>query len=669
MAQHCRRHSVLWIKPSFEYRSPAMNANITPVKFFLVLLTLLIALPVHASLQKQRDSYAAALIALEEGDTAQFEQLKRKLRDYPLYPYLEYKALSADFDQVSHRQVESFLKTYKSLPISNILRSQYLYQLQQRGDWKNYRRFYKPGSASSSQQCHYQYARYLKGEQTAALQEAVKLWNVGQSQPNACDKLFEILISKGMITEKLAWSRYKKAVLGHKFRLARYLKRFFTSDHYIQLAENFYAMDRNQDFLAQRETIGSDSPEVRAVIRHGIEHLARQDAIAAMEHWNYYQKKYNFDASSRSRVVDRLIKRLYQQDHKQLADRYLRDNADLTSSSLVEWRAREALAELQWSDLLDWIDFMPQELQQTQRWRYWRSRAEEQIAGKKLTKTRKTYRQLAQNRSLYGFLAGDKLGLPYNMAHREAIPNNQRRKEMEREPGVLRTRELLYHNDYRNARREWRRVSRNFTETDWVTAAHLTRDWNWHNGSINSMIRASFWDDTRLRFPIPYRQTFAKHADETDIPVYLLLALARQESAMSHDVTSSAGAKGLMQLMPATARQTAKKNGIPYRNSNDLFSPETNITLGSRYYREMLDRFDNNRILATAAYNAGPHRVNRWLERSRGQLPFDIWIEIIPFPETRGYVQNVLAFSMIYANHLDMEEAPMLRPDERERLL
>ncbi len=656
-------------KTVLEYRSPAMIDKTTPIKLLLAILTLVIALPLQASLQQQRDRYAAALTALDEGNTAEFEQLQRQLTQYPLYPYLEYKALTADIQNISNRQVDAFLNRYENIPISKRLRSQYLYQLQQRGDWQSYRRFYKPGSASTSQQCHYQYARYLNGEKTAALKEAVKLWDVGKSQPNDCDKLFDILINEQMISEKLAWSRYTKAVLAHQFRLARYLKRFFTSEHYSLLAENFYAMDRNQDFLAQRESLGGDTAEVRAVIRHGIEHLASQDAIAAMEHWNYYQGKYSFDAATHSRVVDRLVKRLYQQDHKQLADHYLRDNSKLISSSLIEWRARKALAELQWPDLLVWISAMPQDLQQTQRWRYWRSRADEQIAGKEIAKSRATYRELAKNRSLYGFLAGDELGLPYNMAHREALPNKQRRKEMEAEPGIQRTRELLYHNDYRNARREWYLASRNFSESDWVTAAHLTRDWNWHNGSINSMIRASFWDDTRLRFPIPYRQTFAKHADETDIPIYLLLALARQESAMSHDVTSSAGAKGLMQLMPATARQTAKKNGIPYRNSNDLFSPETNITLGSRYYREMLDRFDNNRILATAAYNAGPHRVNRWLEISQGQLPFDIWIEIIPFPETRGYVQNVLAFSMIYANHLDMNEAPLLRPDERERLL
>ena len=139
-------------------------------------------------------------------------------------------------------------------------------------------------------------------------------------------------------------------------------------------------------------------------------------------------------------------------------------------------------------------------------------------------------------------------------------------------------------------------------------------------------------------------------------------------SALAQDAQSHAGARGLMQLMPATARQTARKNGIRYRGSRDLYEPEVNVSLGSRYYREMLERFDNNRILATAAYNAGPHRVQRWLEETGGQLPFDAWIETIPFRETRNYVQNVLAFSMVYAHHLE-NNARILSPQEKQRSL
>jgi soluble lytic murein transglycosylase len=167
-----------------------------------------------------------------------------------------------------------------------------------------------------------------------------------------------------------------------------------------------------------------------------------------------------------------------------------------------------------------------------------------------------------------------------------------------------------------------------------------------------------------MRFPLPHREAFLSEAAATDIPVNLLLAISRQESAFNATVTSPAGAKGLMQLMPGTAKETARKHNIRYRAPSELVDPEKNILIGSRYYKEMLNRFNNNRILATAAYNAGPARIDNWRKRSAGALPFDAWIETIPFVETRNYVQNVLAFSIIYAHHLGLN-VPILSAEEK----
>ncbi|RLA49545.1 MAG: lytic transglycosylase, partial [Gammaproteobacteria bacterium] len=142
----------------------------------------------------------------------------------------------------------------------------------------------------------------------------------------------------------------------------------------------------------------------------------------------------------------------------------------------------------------------------------------------------------------------------------------------------------------------------------------------------------------------------------------------RQESAFRPLVTSPAGARGLMQLMPATAKEVARKHRIPYKNSQQLFDPDLNIRLGSQYYADVLQRFGGNRILTTAAYNAGPHRVSRWRKKSAGKLPFDAWVETIPFKETRQYVQNVLSFAVIYSILLDQDD-PLLSAKERGQQL
>ena len=177
-----------------------------------------------------------------------------------------------------------------------------------------------------------------------------------------------------------------------------------------------------------------------------------------------------------------------------------------------------------------------------------------------------------------------------------------------------------------------------------------------------------YWDDVEIRFPLAYEKEINSAAKNTDIPNYVLFALARQESAFNTRATSSAGAMGLIQVMPATAKSTARKYKIPYRNKKQLHDASTNVPIGATYYMSMLERFDNNRILASAAYNAGPHRVNRWLANSKGKLPFDIWMTLIPFKETRSYVSNILMYSVIYSRKLGLVP-PMLLQHERETLL
>jgi soluble lytic murein transglycosylase len=233
---------------------------------------------------------------------------------------------------------------------------------------------------------------------------------------------------------------------------------------------------------------------------------------------------------------------------------------------------------------------------------------------------------------------------------------------------MARARELRFHNDNLDANREWRQASANFTYPDWLAAAIVAGQWQWHSKAIASLGRAQYWDDVELRFPLAFADAIndAAQANQLDSP--LLFALARQESAFDASATSPAGARGLMQLMPATAKSTARKYKIPYRRKTELYDPETNIAIASRYYSELLKRFDGSRILASAAYNAGPTRVAQWLNKSDGTLPFDIWMEVIPYKETRAYVRNILMYSIIYSREMG-QQRPLLMRDEFYRLL
>ena len=176
--------------------------------------------------------------------------------------------------------------------------------------------------------------------------------------------------------------------------------------------------------------------------------------------------------------------------------------------------------------------------------------------------------------------------------------------------------------------------------------ATLTHQWNWHNQTIALLGKAQYWDDLSLRFPVVYDDLMIKASQQYRIDSSWLLGVARQESAFNSRARSHAGALGLMQLMPATGRSTAKLVGSPLRQLTDLYNPATNITLGSAYLRKVYDEHQQNPVLATASYNAGPHRVARWLPKK--SLPADIWIENIPFNETRKYTSNVLSYAAIF---------------------
>jgi len=262
---------------------------------------------------------------------------------------------------------------------------------------------------------------------------------------------------------------------------------------------------------------------------------------------------------------------------------------------------------------------------------------------------------LAQERSFYGFLSADILGAKYNLQHKTPRENAQLRQTLKNMPTIAIAKELWLTGKTLDARQQWRFALTQLPPEHIIMAGDIAKDWGKHNQAIQSMIFAKQWDMLDIRFPLAYQEEINTIASTINMPPTLIFAIARQESAFLENATSRAGARGLMQLMPATAKQTAKKGGIKHTTS-DLFTPSHNILLGSFYLKELLTKYNNNTVHATAAYNAGPGRVDKWLKKRPASLPFDIWIETIPFKETRGYVKNVMAYTVIYAYRLGDEK-------------
>ena len=621
-------------------------------------------------LQEHRQNYKLAKKAFREHKRALYEKLKANLKEYSLYPYLEYSEIVSQLDQLPYLQIDRFLEQYPESYLADQLLKRWLQHLAGQKDWHNYRRYYKSGLNSTSLHCHYLWSQ-LKGDDETIYSQITDLWNVGKSQPDACDKLFDVWRKQGHPTPEIAWERHKKAIKNGNHRLARYISRKMPTAMQ-PLSKLYQRVDKTPQMVADKSLFDKDISENRDIVIHGLSKYARQDAMAAHTLWQEYRYKFNFTAQEQSQLDLSIAIQLAEEGHidyaNQLTIPYSDSDLSPSHAKLITIILRELLSKRQWHDILVWIDKLPEGEKQSDRWRYWKARALAQKQTKKSKEMAQSiYQALSTKRSYYGFLAADRIGSDYAFVHEPVVIPIQVTNDVRAVPDLKRGLELFTLGKMYTARHEWDYGTRKFNDEQYIAAAQLAADWGWNRKAIESMAAARHWDDLTIRFPLANAEWISKASEQAQLPGTLIYAVARQESAWETDALSSAGAVGLMQIMPGTAKQTARKIGLDY-NRNRLFQPGYNITIGSRYIRSLMDRYGGNRLLAIAAYNAGPRRVDHWLTESNQQLPHDIWIEVVPFEETRNYVQNVLTYEVIYG-YITGKPIALIRQDEADRIL
>ncbi|MFM4997344.1 transglycosylase SLT domain-containing protein [Aeromonas sanarellii] len=614
--------------------------------------------PVFAQTMEQ-SLYREGYDAVRANDQTRFEQIRARLSHYPLRPYLDYYQLAfrpgaADYDDVTR-----FIRQHGDTPQSNRLERAYLSYLAQSQQWSQFLRFYPAKPSSTDLLCQHYQARYYTGHKSEALKEAGKLWLSGQSRPDACDPLFDLWQQAGLRTQEKIWQRMSLAFEAQNPNLIRHLGAQLGSgmkgygDQMIALYEQPVRAMNPANFMA--------TPPSRQLLSLGLARYANEQPDAVLRQLGEMTRRFGLNHTEVTRVERAAARRLLLD--RSLAQRNWLDAAlvRLKDGELMELRARLAVWEQDWRGLEGWVKRMPMALQKEDRWRYWMARSLEEQGRQK--PARELYLETANLRGFYGFMAAQRTGVPYRIKNQSVahkVPDW--RTASQRWPFLLRVRELLAMNEITAARSEWiHNMDRN-SVAQRLEFGHIALNQGWHELAILSSIRAEAWDALDLRFPLPLKRTFSQMAQERTMNTSLLYAISRQESALYPLAQSPVGARGLMQLMPATARETAGKLGVPYRNEQQLFDPAMNIRLGSAYLKRLLDVYDGNRILAAAAYNAGPGRVKRWREQSENK-PMDVWVESIPYRETRNYVQNVLSFDLIYQHKL---QQPLRFMSERE---
>ena len=607
------------------------------------------------TLTEQRNSYIKAARHLDHGNLASWLQLRPSLKSYPLFPYLRLKEVRATQSQFSNTEISQIVSEL-GIPVPSKFANWWLKRLRRQGDWELVVKHYS-SSTYTETKCHVAHAMIqLKIQESAtlttdSLEQAIhELWLVNRSQPEECDVVFKYGFDTDIIDDQLIFERMLLSKARNDGRLTDYLAGLLDSNEFRYWAKQLNAVHQKpQQHIRKNISKWSQSHEGRGVIQHGITRMARRDLGDTARFWSKL-REIDFAAVDRMPQIERRIAlRLAWVQHQDAFD-WLQDLPDdVQDTNTLRLMARSALATENWTRVLQTIDLMPTAEANRSQWKFWKARALYETGDESLANL--IWSNLSTNYSYYGFLAADQLGLPYTINQPvPAIRLDHTADIAMLEPAIPRIREWLVMNKPYYARRELKRLkSARRNDSDfWHHVAIQFHLWGWHDGAIQASYRT---DRTQLQMnvthPSPYAQIVRKESIRHGVPEPWIYSIMRQESNFIHDIRSDRGATGLMQLMQSTARITANRSGLKRPSVHDLQRAELNIRLGVAYFKRLLDQTNNNPIQALAGYNAGPRRAKEWQNTFRASDPA-IWVETIVFDETRNYVKNILVNFVIY---------------------
>jgi soluble lytic murein transglycosylase len=613
----------------------------------IVSATLGFILPVHFAhaAPSERQLYLQAKTAFEKKDMALADKLTAQLKNYPLVPYLQTRQIKRDIAKLSDTFVSDFINEHKATPFADDVQSARLNNLLRQKKWNEFTKAYAAFPIKSRRfQCQLGNVQLQLGHKKQAFVSAQRLWLVGYSQNSACDPLFAEWTAQGKLTSALAYQRFWLAIEKKNFALAKYLARFISKPAHKKDSELFWAVKDKPELIDNAALLKTKTPQHGIIAAYAIRQIARKDINKAANLWLRDRERLTFSQAITDKTNTYFGMRYAKGFRSNAVQMLAKLDPNYSYEKLTEWRIRLELAKQDWKDTLTLIDKLPANLKSEGRWIYWKETATYRLNPKKY---QVDYGDVIKERSFYGFLASETTNSPFYLNHRPSGITTAHKNKLSELAAFKRIKELLALDYQYAARVEWNRLSKQLSTNDQLAMAHVAYDWGWYDQAIRGAARIKAWDDLDIRFANPHKSLFEELANERGIYQTWAVAVARQESAWHQYARSRVGARGLMQLMPATAKMTAKKFDIKYSGVGQLFTPRTNISLGTAYLAQVLGTFNGNRVYATAAYNAGPHRVKKWL-KARSNVPLDVWIETIPFDETRNYVQNVLAFSVIY---------------------
>ncbi|HWW30235.1 MAG TPA: transglycosylase SLT domain-containing protein [Steroidobacteraceae bacterium] len=601
--------------------------------------------------QAARREFAAAMqrVRSRQPDTTDSPALK----SYAIYDYLVAARLRRDLTlrpgESLDAAVDAFLQGHAGYPVARSLRRDWLVSLGQRRRWD----WFLPRSQDAVDPvliCDRLEGRLSSGDTAGLANAALAVWTLPQKPLPECDAVFAWLRQNGLLTAALAESRSRAALAADSPHLAREFAADVPVTRRAALLQWSDLLESPKSALTVLATHPSLPVEAEALAA-GFDKLAHNEPTAALDLLPRLLARDQLAPDLRTRLRrSAALGAAYDHDPRSMA---LLDDlpAAAIDSQTQEWRVRSAVWIGDYAKALLWIEQMPTSLFAQPRWRYWRARAVAATMGEEAAAP--LWREIAGLRDYYGYLAADRLHQNYSLNARPSPVDAAAQSALAAEPGLVRAHELFDCDMSEEATTEWTAAVGGADSAMKVQAALLASHWGWYAEAIATLAQTGEFDDVNLRYPRPYLDTVSEASALARVPPDWILAVMRQESLFRKDAVSRADARGVMQMLPGTASALARRWHISAPAREALFDPAVAIPLGAAYLRELLDRSGGQLALSLAAYNGGPAAVARWLPHSR--MDADVWIENIPYNETRGYVQHILEHIIAFAWVRDAE--------------
>ncbi len=608
------------------------------------------AFALNKTLSTDQQAFLDAYEAIKQNDRIAIAKYKTQLQDYPLYPYVLFHDYRLHLGNTPSTLIESFIERYKESYQSDSLYGKWLTYLARNKQWKQFSKIYKPQKGQDLQCFNIQALSHTK-RLTEALRLATPIWQNTTILSSACKPLDRLMRKHKMLTGSMIWSRIHLAMKKHKLELAQKLSQDLSKEDQKMLHE--WIKVYKKPSLVSKPLPKHIAPTVKKLIfTQGIRNLASKDPELAKKSLDKFHKQYGLNGDQYNILVRKIALRTayrYAPQAKNLLND-VNTNGSKTEDTL-RWQAQVAIKQSDWVGLLEVIELMETTEQQSKQWLYWKARSLE--ATQQIKEANELYRTLARQRNYYAFMAADRLNMDYQF-NPKPIKKLQPDELLKKYPALLRIQELLALDWPLSTKREWYQLLNQVDKNELQAVAVLASQWKQHAQAIRSLAKAKSWDALSLRFPTPYNEPVMQNAKRNDIDAAWIYGIMRRESAFSEDIRSSVGATGLMQLMPKTAKYMSQKISSTNVSYKKLSEAKNNIELGSAYLSYLSQKYSGNKVLATASYNAGPNRVDRWIP-SNTTLAADQWIDSIPFTETRAYVKAVLEYTTIFNSLLNQK--------------